>query len=289
VGTTNDPMASALGGLVGALLNGAVQARSQTGQTEQPAEMGNILGSLLGGGAPRDASSAQGDVLGSLLGSMMSGGASTSQPSGEDALGALLGSLLSGSAPTAQPSGGEDALGALLGSLLGSGTPAGSSSSYPSQQMPSAGTDQLGSLLSGLLGVDTSGGARAIANNPIANAFVAPIAETLARKTGMAPGIAQVVVVFAINVLLAGVAQQGSRQQSSREELITKLQNGEPITQTYLKESGLLSQLVQETGLSQKTAAQSLQQVFRALGTQMSEGTPEERQQELQTFLRKWK
>lgn len=265
MGTTNDPMTSALGGLVGALLNGAVQARSQTGQTGQSAEMGDILGSLLGGGAPRDASSAQGDVLGSLLGSMMSGGASTSQPSG------------------------EDALGALLGSLLGSGTPAGSSSSYPSQQMPSAGTDQLGSLLSGLLGVDTSGGARAIANNPIANAFVAPIAETLARKTGMAPGIAQVVVVFAINVLLAGVAQQGSRQQSSREELITKLQNGEPITQTYLKESGLLSQLVQETGLSQKTAAQSLQQVFRALGTQMSEGTPEERQQELQTFLRKWK
>jgi hypothetical protein len=135
----------------------------------------------------------------------------------------------------------------------------------------------------------TPAAARAIANNPIANAFVAPIAETLARKTGMAPGIAQVVVVFAINVLLAGVAQQGSRQQSSREELITKLQNGEPITQTYLKESGLLSQLVQETGLSQKTAAQSLQQVFRALGTQMSEGTPEERQQELQTFLRKWK
>ncbi len=260
--STNDPMASALGGLLSALLNGAAQAQSQPQPTTQSTD--RVLGSTSKSETPTRTQSA---------------------PAMDD----VLGSLLGGGAPATSSRGGEDALGSLLGSLLGSGTLAGSSSNYPSQQMPSAGTDQLGSLLSGLLGVDTSGGARVVANNPISNAFVVPIADALARKTGMAPGIAQVVVVFAINVLLAGVAQQGSRQQLSREELITKLQNGEPITQTYLKESGLLSQLVQETGLSQKTAAQSLQQVFRALGTQMSEGTPEERQQELQTFLRKWK
>lgn len=191
----------------------------------------------------------------------------------------VLGSLLGGGAPAASSRGGEDALGALLGSLLGGGAPAASSR---------GGEDALGALLSGLLGVDTSGGARVIANSPISNAFVAPIAEALARKTGMAPGIARAVVVFAINVLMAGVASPGTRQKFSREELVEKLTSGEPITQRYLKDSGLLPAFAQETGLSQKTAAQSLQQVFQALGTQMGEGTAEERQQELQTLLQKW-
>jgi hypothetical protein len=202
-------------------------------------------------------------------------------------LGSLLGSLLGGGAPATQPSAGGDALGSLLGSLLGGGTRP-PQRSYPASPAPSTG-DPIGTLLSGLLGVDLSGGAAAIANNPIANAFVQPIADALARKTGMAPGIARVVVVFAINTLLSGLTTRGARPRFNREELIEKLQSGEPITQKYLKESGLLPALVEETGLSQKVAAQSLQQVFRALGTQMIEGTPEERQQELQTFLRKWK
>jgi hypothetical protein len=254
-------MTSALGGLLGALLSGAAQARSQPQPSEQTPDL--VLGSISENETParRQPTPTMDDVLGSLL----------------------------GSASTQPTRGGEDALGSLLGSLMGGGATMPSQRSYPSRQMPSAGADPLGTLLSGLLGVDTSGGARAIATNPIANAFVAPIAEALARKTGMAPGIAQVVVVFAINVLLSGLASQDARQRFSREELIEKLTSGEPITQKYLKDSGLLPALVEETGLNQKTAAQSLQQVFQALGTQMSEGTPEEHQQELQTFLRKWK
>lgn len=313
---TNDPLASALGGLLGALVNGAVQARSQTEQTGQPPElvlgsiseseastrgqsaptMDEVLGSLLGSGTPGAQPRGGEDALGALLGSLLGGGTPTRPRAGDDALGSLLGSLLGG-APSTQPSAGNDVLGSLLGSLLGGGTtmpsqypsaPMPSQRTYPSSPVPSTG-DPIGTLLSSLLGVDVSGGAGAIANNPIANAFVQPIAEALARKTGMAPGIARVVVVFAINALLSGLTQQGARQRFSREELIEKLQSGEPITQKYLKESGLLPALVEETGLNQKVAAQSLQQVFRALGTQMIEGTPEERQRELQTFLRKWK
>lgn len=331
--SSKDPIASALGGLLGALLSGAAQARSQPPQTEPPPDlvlgsisesekptraqptrtqpaptMDDMLGSLLGGGSTQ----ARGgeDALGSLLGSLLGGGAPAPQPrgsapasrsrksapapqasAGEDALGSLLGSLLGGGAPASQSRGGEDALGSLLGSLLGGETPPASQRKrVPAQRQASAGTDVLGTLLSGLLGVDTSAGARGIATNPITNAFVAQIAEALARKTGIAPGIAQVVVVFAINALLSGLApQQGGRQRFNRDELIHKLSSGKPITQTYLKQSGLLPALVEETGLSQKAAAQSLQQVFQALGTQMGEGTLEEHQQELQTFLRKWK
>lgn len=307
--STNDPLATALGGLLGALVNGAVQARSQTQQTERPPElvlgsiseseaptrsqpaptMEEVLGSLLGGGTPGTQPRGGEDALGSLLGSLLGGGTPAAQPrASDDALGSLLGSLLGGGAPSTQPSASDQVLGSLLGSLLGGGATMPSQRGYPPSSMPSTG-DPLGTLLSGLLGVDVGGGAATIANNPIANAFVQPIAEALARKTGMAPGIARVVVVFAINALLSGLTQQGARQKFSREELIEKLQSGEPITQKYLKESGLLPALVEETGLSQKVAAQSLQQVFRALGTQMIEGTPEERQQELQTFLRKWK
>lgn len=316
---TNDPLAGALSGLLGALVSGAVQARSQTQPTEQqppdlvlgsiseseaPARrqpaptMDEVLGSLLGGGTPGTQPRGGEDALGSLLGSLLGGGTPAAQPSaGEDVLGSLLGSLLGGGTSPTQPTASDDVLGSLLGSLLGGGAsmpsqypsaPMPSQRTYPSSSMPST-SDPIGTLLSGLLGVDVSGGAAAIANNPIANAFVQPIAEALARKTGMAPGIARVVVVFAINTLLSGLTQPGARQKFSREELIEKLQSGEPITQKYLKESGLLPALVEETGLNQKVAAQSLQQVFRALGTQMIEGTPEERQRELQTFLRKWK
>ncbi|MCX7837954.1 MAG: DUF937 domain-containing protein [Anaerolineae bacterium] len=305
--STNDPLATALGGLLGALVNGAVQARSQTQQTEQPPElvlgsisesetprgqsaptMEEVLGSLLGGTAGTQPRGGE-DALGSLLGSLLGGGTSAAQPrAGDEALGSLLGSLLGGGAPSTRSGAGDEVLGSLLGSLLGGGTTMPSQRGYPPSQVPATG-DPIGTLLSGLLGVDVGGGAATIANNPIANAFVQPIAEALARKTGMAPGIARVVVVFAINALLSGLTQQGARQKFSREELIEKLQSGEPITQKYLKESGLLPALVEETGLNQKVAAQSLQQVFRALGTQMIEGTPEERQQELQTFLRKWK
>jgi hypothetical protein len=277
---TNDPLAGALGGLLGTLVSGAMQARGQTEQREQPPDL--VLGSISESEASGRSPSAP--SLDEVLGSLLGGGTAGTQPrGGEDALGSLLGSLLGGGgAPPTRPSAGDDVLGSLLGSLLGGGT------SMPSQPAPST-ADPIGTLLSGLLGVDVSGGAAAIANNPITNAFVEPIAEALARKTGMAPGIARVVVVFAINTLLSGLTQKGTRQGFIPEELIEKLQSGEPITQKYLKETGLLSELVQETGLSQKVAAQSLQQVFRALSTQMIEGTPEERQKELQTFLRKWK
>jgi hypothetical protein len=304
---TNDPMAGALGGLLGALLGGHPEVQSHMDKTGQ--SLDDVLGSISGSEAPMGRQSAPtqgagGDVLGSLLGGLLGGsgapaGGMSSQGAGGDVLGSLLGGLLGGGGAQSggMPSqgGGGDVLGSLLGGLLGGGgtaqggTPMPSRRGYPSQQMPAAGSDPISSILGGLLGVNVGGGAGTIANNPITNAFVAPIAEALARKTGMAPGIAQVVVVFGINALLSGVAQQGTRKGFSSSELVEKLSSGEPITQKYLKESGLLADLTQQTGLSQKTASQSLQQVFQALGTQMGEGTMEDRQQELHTLIKKWK
>lgn len=293
---TNDPMASALGGLLGALLGGTPQVQSKLEQTGQ--SLDDVLGSISASEAPTGGQQApaMGDILGSLLGGAQPGGMSSSAEG--DVLGSLLGSLLGGGAqPGRMPSqgAGGDVLGSLLGELLGggmsgqSGMPMPSQRRYPPQQMPSAGMDPLSSILGGLLGVDMSGGASAIANNPITNVFVAPIAEALARKTGMAPGIARVVVVFGLTTLMSALTGQGSRKGFNASDLVERLATDGTVTQKYLKDSGLVSQLVQETGLDQKTAAQSLQQVFQALGTQVGEGSMEEKQAELQTLLRKWK
>lgn len=138
---------------------------------------GNILDSLLGGGA---GSSGAGDILGTLLGGQKrgggsgglgalgailaaaaaakggSGGGSGGGNTGMDILGSLLGSggggssvlgsLLGGGAPQQQKSGG--ALAGMLGSLLGGGRKAAAP----------AGGSGAGALLGSLLGAATSGG-----------------------------------------------------------------------------------------------------------------------------------
>ena len=325
---TNDPNVNdALGGLLGALLGGhpAVQDHmDKTGQSlddvlgsisgsEAPAGgqstpgAGDVLGSLLGGGAPSGGMPSQGaggDVLGSLLGGLLGGGAPSggmpSQGAGGDVLGSLLGGLLGGGgAPSGGMSSqgaGGDVLGSLLGGLLGGGgtspqggTPMPSQRGYPPQQMPSAGGDPISSILGGLLGVNVGSGAGAIANNPIANAFVAPIAEALARKTGMAPGIAQVVVVFALTTLMSAATQKATQKGFSPSDLVNKLATDGTVSQKYLKDSGLVAQLAQQSGLDQQTASKSLQQTFAALGTHVGEGSMEDKQAELQTLLKKWK
>jgi hypothetical protein len=296
---TNDPMASALGGLLGALLGGHPQVQDHMDKTGQ--SLDDVLGSISGSEAPAGGQSTPGagDVLGSLLGGGAPSGGMPSQGAGADVLGSLLGGLLGGGGAPAggMPSqgAGGDVLGSLLGGLLGGGmspqggTPMPSQRGYPPQQMPSAGGDPISSILGGLLGVNTGGGAGVIANNPIANAFVAPIAEALARKTGMAPGIAQVVVVFALTTLMSAATQKATQKGFSPSDLVNKLATDGTVSQKYLKDSGLVAQLAQQSGLDQQTASKSLQQAFTALGTHVGEGSMEDKQAELQTLLKKWK
>jgi len=233
-----------------------------------------------GGGAQSGGMSSQGaggDVLGSLLGGLLGGGGAqsggmSSQGSSGDVLGSLLGGLLGGGGTSAQ-----------------SGRPMPSQSGYPSQQMPAAGGDPISSILGGLLGVNTGGGAGVIANNPIENAFVAPIANALAKKTGMAPGIAQVVVVFALTTLMSAATQKATQKGFSPSDLVNKLATDGTVSQKYLKDSGLVTQLAQQSGLDQQTASKSLQQAFAALGTHVGEGSMEDKQAELQSLLKTWK
>ena len=303
---TNDPNVNdALGGLLGALLGGHPAVQDHMDQTGK--SLDQVLGSISGSQAPSGGTpsqSASGDVLGSVLGSMLGGGGAqsggmSSQSAGGDVLGSLLGGLLGGggaqSGGMSSQGAGGDVLGSLLGGLLGGGmspqggTPMPSQRGYPSQQMPAAGGDPISSILGGLLGVNTGGGASAIANNPIENAFVQPIANALAKKTGMAPGIAQVVVVFALTTLMSAATQKATQKGFSPSDLVNKLATDGTVSQKYLKDSGLVTQLAQQSGLDQGTAAKSLQQAFAALGTHVGEGSMEDKQAELQSLRKTWK
>jgi hypothetical protein len=320
----NDQTISALGGLLGALLGGTPQVQNhmdKTGQSldqvlgsisgtgapsgGQASSMGDALGSVLGGGASSNAPAqgAGGDALGSILGSLLGGGGASSAPAqgaGGDALGSILGSLLGGGGGSSAPAqgAGGDPLGSILGGLLGGETPSSpptraksssrASSSKSTKSAPPSGADPIGSILGGLLGVDTGGGASAIAGNPIANVFVKPIADALAKKTGMQPGLAQVVVVFALTTLLsAGTAK--ATKSFKPTDLVNRLATDGTVSQKYLKDSGLVAQLAQQSGLDQATAAQGLQQAFMALGTHVGDKSIQDQQAELQTLLGNWK
>lgn len=269
---SNDPLI----GLLGALLGGNPNVQSQLEQSGQ--SMDQVLGTLSSGPAT-SGQSAGGDVLGSILGSMMGGGA-PAQSGGGDVLGSILGSMMSGGAtPSGMPAQtGGDVLGSILGSMMGGGAPQGGT---PSRGMPTSGADPLGAILGGLLGGGMQSGGMG------SNAFLAPIIEAIANKLGIDPKIAQTIVTFALNALMSG-ALGGGNQQFDSAGLVARVSSGKPVTQKYLKESGLLSALTAQTGLDQKTAAKSLQQVFQAFSTQMGDGSYEDHQRQFNTLVGNW-
>lgn len=247
----NDPMTNdPLSGLLGALLGGhpAVQDHLQnTGQS-----LDQVLGSISNTETNVPNSNPSGGSLGDLLGSLMGGMPQT------------------GNAPSANASG--DPLSSLLGGLLGSGVPQ-SGASMPGQSAPAG--DPMSAILGGLLG----GGMQEGTSNTSAlgnNAFLAPIVDAIAAKVGIPPQIAGAVVSFALTQLMGG---QGDSQ------LAQMLGSRGTVSQKYLRDSGLVNQLAEQTGMDSKTATKSLQQVLQAFGTQMGTGTTDDRQQGLQGWL----
>lgn len=296
----NDPIGSALGGLLGGLLGGHPDVQSHMDQTGK--SLDEVLGTLSGGPAAssKQQPSSGTDVLGSLLGSVLGGGGPSggvsSPSSGGDVLGSILGGVLGGgsSAGGRQPSNPTgDVLGSILSGALGgatSGQAGGiSKSKKSSQQMPASGGDPISSILGGLLGTNMGGGLGSVGNNPIQNAFLQPIVNAVAQKTGLSPQIAQIVVVFALTTLMSAATQKPGQKGFSAGDLVTQLSSNGTVPQSYLKDSGLVSQLAQQSGLDQATASQALQQTLTALGTHMGGGTMADKQAALKTVLKKKK
>ncbi len=154
------------------------------------------------------------------------------------------------------PQGGGSPLGDLFGSLM------------------SGGTNPLGGLLGGLFG----GGGGAIGGmgnmgmgqSPLAP-FVAPIADSLAKRFGLSPAIAQAIVAFALTKLAESMTNRGqsSGTGSSAGALYNRLASGQSVNQQYLQQSGLAQELAAQSGMDEQTAAASLQQVLSGLGDQL--------------------
>jgi hypothetical protein len=255
------------GDLLSSLLN---DAGSQSGSSQSGGDpLSALLSGLMGGGGAQ--STQGGDVLGSLLGGLMGGG-ETQGAQGGDVLGSLLGGLMGGGGAQGAQQGAGD-----LGGLMGGGGAQGAQ-----------GGDVLGSLLGGLLGGGVQGGQQ----TPTASAgisshpFLAPIVNGLAKKLGLPPAIAEVVVSFALTQLLNSLMNRASTGGATgmqsfagsqragevagdlqMEDISQRFQSGLAIDTQYLRSAGLSQQLADQTGLDQKTAAASLEQAFQLLGS----------------------
>jgi len=109
------------GGLLGALMQGGLNSvggdRLQNALGENGlggADLGGVLGGILGGGGRQGG----GADLGGMLGSVLGGGQAGGQSGGLGGLGGMLGSVLGGGSSSA---GGGGGLGDVLGGLFGGG------------------------------------------------------------------------------------------------------------------------------------------------------------------------
>lgn len=223
-----------LTGLLGALLGGQPGAQDQTQNGGLPLDQ--ILGSLISNAGATPTAGSSNSPLGDIIGGLMGGA-----PQGEG---------------TSIPGAGGDPLSAMLGSLMGGGMPQAGGQGQPPQA-----TDAMGAALGGLMGGETQGAA---ASPLAANSFLAPIIEAITSKIGIPPQLAGAVVSFALAQLMGG----------QRDPQLAQMLGGKgTVSQKYLRDSGLATQLAEQTGLDKKAAAASLQQVLQVFGTQMTGGS----------------
>ena len=215
-------------------------------------------------------------MLDDLMNSMLSGGESESDEDKPDAdeLANLLGGLLGGSADQE----GADA-GDLLAGLLGG---AGSQEA-----------GDVGDLLGAVLGGGGSEGAGEMGALTILNAIMGgggaetgvssmlePVTDHLAKKLGVPPETAQMIVMFVVGKLLSsrarGAGATRSRATMGRDEVdfddVLAHMNEGGLDTDYLQSTGMVDELSQQTGLDSDTAARGLQEAFEMLGGQLGQG-----------------
>ncbi|HQW34275.1 MAG TPA: hypothetical protein PKY60_02450, partial [Thermoflexales bacterium] len=260
--------------------------------------LGSILGGAMGGGSAQQmptqqSSGGMGDILGSILGGAMGGGSTQQMPTQRsqqrnvpaqstqssagmgDVLGSILGGMLGGSSTgmggrSSQSS--ADPIGSILSSVLSGGMSSG---------MGATSNNGMGGMLGGLLGAGA--GAALLDLTPFG-----PIVTDLANKLGIPPAVAKTVVAFALMKLITGAVQgRASAQKAPAMSLGTdvsglsaRLGAGQGVDRRYLARSGMVDELVNQTGLDQRTATQSLLAAFNALGSQVPDDVQAQFQQQ---------
>jgi hypothetical protein len=101
-----------------------------------------------------------------------------------------------------------------------------------------------------------------------------PLVGKLAKKVGISPEIAMIVVAFVVQRLLASHPQvstgtTGRSQALDLNQLFQMMGSRQGVGQDYLHSTGMVKDLAKTSGLDQATAAQSLNAVFGLLGGQV--------------------
>ncbi len=217
---------------------------------------------------------AGGDLLSGVLGSLMSGGqqATSQQSGGADLLSGVLGGLMGGGQQQAMPQqqAGGDMLSGMLGGLMGGGQ-------QPMQQQQSGGDMMLGMLEQVIggqpgqgqqLGISQMGSMNMGTGNPMMG-LLQPIVSQVAAKLNISPQIATVVASIAMHYLLSSHPATSPQAPMNLGAVMQQLGRSGNLSQGMLRNSGMVNDVMQATGLNKQDALRSLDTTFGVLGSQV--------------------
>ena len=224
--------------------------------------MEDLLKGILGGGqSPQRGQRAASDPLSDLLGGIL-GGLEPQQARGGQSGSGGLPDLLRGILGGADGQVDMGDIAGILGGILGGGGAA------LGRTQPSPGAP--GGILGGASSLGT-------------NSFLAPLINELAERLGLPPAIANAVVSFVLSKLLSGSLGGAGSAGPSRtapsqpqgldlDHLLETVGTGGQFEPSYLRSTGMVDELAQQTGIDQNTAIESLQEVLGLLGGQLAAG-----------------
>ncbi len=213
------------------------------------------------------------DLLSGVLGGLMGGGQQQTpqQGGGADLLSGVLGGLMGGGQQQAMPQqqAGGDMLSGMLGGLMGGGQ-------QPMQQQSSSGDMMLGMLEQVIGGQPGQGGQLGISqmgamggmNNPIMG-LLQPVVNQVAGKLNISPQIATVVASIAMHYLLSSHPSTSPQAPMNLGAVMQQLGRSGTLSQGMLRNSGMVNDVMQATGLNKQTALSSLETTFGVLGSQV--------------------
>ena len=190
------------------------------------------------------------------------------QSGGADMLGQVLGGLMGGGQQGgAQPSGGADMLGQVLGGLMGGGQ----QTAMP-QQSGNSGDMLLGALqqiIGGQPGTGqplplNQGNFNMNASSPVMM-LLQPVVNQVAGKLNISPQIATVVVSIALHYLLSSHPSTSPQAPMNLSNVMQQLSSGN-ISESTLRNSGMVNDVMQATGLNKQQALKTLDATFGAMG-----------------------
>jgi hypothetical protein len=169
-----------------------------------------------------------------------------------------IGDLLRVLAQTNQPGAGQssqDALSNALGGILGG----------------SQGSGQADQVLGSLEKMMTGGGQGTIQNmnmtgeDPMLN-LVQPVADQLSRRTGIQPAVSRAVVSLILHRMLTSHPSMGNKLANlNLSEVFQQMSSSGGVTQATLHQSGLVTDLINSSGMDKQAALNSLSEAFNLL------------------------